>query len=271
MYKICVVARNFQTYFIQRLISVVGQGNVLLSDPRNLAELPVADFYFVRTTGIYRNDRDLELLEKLSPGSTIINPLASLKIFRDKPTQYSWLQKNSFSVVPWLKLRGKAWEEVRDCFETFHCEEVVVKPLAGQGGWGVKKLDERELQSWWQERRDREDEDYLAQPFVKKAEYRVFFLPSGKRWVLRRIGDELAANFAQGGKAEEASLPFHAKAEVERLIESSGTLYGAIDLFVDPDSVFFLELNTAPGMEQLEQVTRGNIMLELLKAFKIKN
>jgi glutathione synthase/RimK-type ligase-like ATP-grasp enzyme len=269
MNKLCVIAKNKETYFIKRLIEEVGQ-EVAFFNPWSDFELPVADKYLVRTTGVVRNDLDLMILTSL-PEDKIINPLPVLKLFRSKRTQYEWFDQNDIPSLPWIALAKADLIFVERFFRLY--PHAVVKPLNGQGGWGIEVLRWESFKTWWKKKKG-VDEDYLLQPLIKGAkELRYFFIKGRAPVVLERKSvSGVAANFQSNGKAEISHLPIEFEAQVQNLIQQSGALYGAIDLFIQDGRVIILELNSVPGIEQLEKVTSSNIMKALIEdCFMVKN
>jgi glutathione synthase/RimK-type ligase-like ATP-grasp enzyme len=256
MNKLCVFSTNVKTYFMTRLINEVGQGLVIFN-PQIESELPDAQAVLVRTSGVLRNDLDLAVLEK-SHQTKIYNPLFSLKIFRGKASQYEFFEKNNFPHLPWKRMNG--------LFEIpVWGSKYLVKPDRGQGGWGIRVFDRKELLTWWSKQKVSGDLDYLLQPFMTDVqEFRVFFCGLGRIILKRKNSDRIPANFQSGGEAELSSLPSGFSSEIERLIKCSGAVYGAIDLFIKADQMFILELNTVPGIEQLEMVSGTNIIRSLL-------
>jgi glutathione synthase/RimK-type ligase-like ATP-grasp enzyme len=262
MNKLVIIAKNSKTYFIDRLIKEVG--NVELFNPWTDMTLPVADHYVMRTTGVYRSDLDLMIAQAL-PQERIINSLVALKRFRSKSSQYTWFEELDFPVLHWLALKGTDLITIEKFFRLY--PSVVVKPLVGQGGWGIEVLTWKTFKTWWKKRKGR-DEDYLIQPFIKGArELRYFFIKDTFSVTLeRKFRSGVAANFKLQGTAFTTELPEEFKELVNRVVDSSRALYGAIDLLIDDGHLIILELNTVPGIEQLEQVTGLNIIQKLLSA-----
>jgi glutathione synthase/RimK-type ligase-like ATP-grasp enzyme len=251
MNKILVLAKNRRTYFTERLIEEVGDRRLVFWNPFDHA-VPPRDFSMVlcRTTGIHHSTQDLVFLDSVTV--PVLNPLGSLKRFRSKPSQYEFLSTD-FPVLPWNLLKDSfSWDWARH-------PEVLVKPCFGQGGWGIQVLDRQAFYIWIEHQRHIGDLDYLMQPFVRGDEYRIFFIDH-RVFVLRRYSPGAAANFAQGGEAEVAELPPPLMGIVKELIQTSGARYGGIDLMVVSGKPYILELNTVPGIEQLEKVTKINIM-----------
>ncbi len=256
MNKLCVFSTNVKTYFMTRLINEVGQGLVIYN-PRVDESLPEAKAVLVRTSGTFQDDHDLLELTKQRQ-TNIFNPIETLKIFRSKASQYEFFEQNKFSHLPWKKisdpLKLPEWTE-----------RVVVKPNRGQGGWGVRVLEKDDLYDWWLKQKNLGDLDYLLQPFMlEHQEFRVFFCGPTRITLKRKNASSVAANFNSGGDAERSSLPAMFLPEIERLIKLSGAIYGAIDLFIKDQQLIILELNTVPGIEQLEKVSGANIIQLLL-------
>lgn len=264
MNKLVIIAKNKQTYFIEKLTKEVGGDNARLFDPWIDLEMPVADHYLVRTTGVYGSELDLLMLQGL-PQDRVINPLEALKNFRSKSVQYSWFDEHDFPALHWLPLQGTDLLTIERFFRLY--PRVVVKPLIGQGGWGIEVLTWATFKSWWKKKKGR-DESYLIQPLISGArELRYFFIKNTFNVCLERKSKSgIAANFKLQGSAIQTELPAEFQEMIDQLIEMSGALYGAIDLLIDDGRPVILELNTVPGIEQLEEVTGLNIIQKLLSA-----
>lgn len=258
MNKYCVIARNFKTSFIKRLSEEVGD-ELAFFNPWEDEVLPKARIYFFRSTAIHGSDLDLKSLSRLPENSLLINPEQSLRAFRTKETQYAQGLHEPFQPIPWLSLLGRSLDEARGFAETQG--PVVVKPIRGQQGWGVERLTSETLCDWWKKRTD---DEYLLQRFIPGRELRLFFIRD-QYLLLQRRGEE-TANFARGGSAEACELPRELKALADIFIGNSGAFYGAIDLMESGGKFYFLELNLAPGIEQLEAVTGENVIELLIRS-----
>src|SRR5690606_20467908 len=98
-------------------------------------DFPRADTYLVRTTGVYGSDLDLQIMKAVD-SQKIINPLAALEKFRTKTHQYEWFEEQNFPLLPWMNVKGADLLTVEKFFRLY--PEAVVKPHAGQGGWGIE-------------------------------------------------------------------------------------------------------------------------------------
>jgi glutathione synthase/RimK-type ligase-like ATP-grasp enzyme len=262
MNKISIIAKNKSTYFVRRCLEEC-HGEVKVFDPWSDLEFPDSEKYLVRTTGVYGNDLDLLLLQAKSPES-IINPMSALRRFRAKSTQYQWFEEKSFPVLPWLLVRGTNPILIEKFFRLY--PELIVKPVRGQGGWGVEVLSWKTFRGWKKKRGT--DEDYLLQPYIRQGEeLRYFFLQGHHPIILKRTSIfGVAANFQKKGTASLGELSGEHSLLLNQVAQASGALYGAIDLIIKDGSVWILELNTVPGIEQLEKVSGRNIMSLILSS-----
>ena len=264
MNKILVLAKNQNTYFIRRLCEEVDLNTLEIFDPfvsiRPL-KFEVPDIILCRTTGVYHNDHDLNFLQKQS--AKIINPLSTLINFRCKSRQYEYLDQHSIRILPWKKC-DSSLEGMQNY------ESLLIKPDKGQGGRGIRVLKNNDYKNWYTSQLSFNDTDFVLQPYFQaQKEFRIFFIEQ-KLWVLERWNDKgHPVNFNQGGYAKPSSLTLALDEEVRKFIEVSGASYGAIDLLVSESDHYFLELNTVPGIEQLEQIFKENIIkLLILRLFK---
>lgn len=265
MNKICVFAKNKSTYFIKRLMEEVG--HIELFDPWFDQMLPEADIYLARTSGVYRNDLDLMMMGAL-PKNKVFNSVESLRRFRLKSTQYLWMEENDFPALPWVSLKEGNIETAEKFFRLY--PECVVKPLAGQGGWGIEILTWDKYKGWKNKKKKVFDKDYLLQPLIKGAdEYRYIFIKGSDPVILKRSATSgVAANFKAGGKAEVARLSDRYYGQMQKIILASGTHYGAIDFFVQDGEMSVIDFNSVPGLEQAESISGRNLVRDLVQSFK---
>lgn len=261
MNKICVVAKNFNTYFLKRLTEEVGMEDLIFFNPWSDQDLPSADIYLVRSTGVYGSDRDLDSLAKAD--GVVLNPMKSLRLFRDKNLQYQFFRQHQIPHLPWMDLKNVSLQEAQEFLKKHSVG--LVKPHRGQGGWGIGTFDSVGFEQWWKDKEEKDDFDYLLQPYLDEAkELRLFFVEDEVICLGRKAQQGVAANFQQEGEAWVENFPVEFDELIKRVIQLSGAQYGAIDLMIKGSDIYFLELNTVPGIEQLEKVTGKNIISELL-------
>jgi glutathione synthase/RimK-type ligase-like ATP-grasp enzyme len=264
MNKILVLAKNQNTYFIRRLYEEVDLNTLEIFDPFvpvKALKFEVPDIILCRTTGVYHDDQDLNFLQKQS--TKIINRLSSLINFRSKSRQYEYLAQHSIRILPWKKCDSNLGG-------IQNYETLLIKPDKGQGGRGISVLKKNDFENWYNYQLNLNDTDFVIQPYFQaQKEFRIFFIDQ-RLWVLERWNDKgHAVNFNQSGYAKASTLTLALEAKVRELIEVSGATYGAIDLLVSESDHYFLELNAVPGVEQLEQIFKENIVkLLILMLFK---
>lgn len=261
MNKICVIAKNFNTTFIQRLTSTLGDNCYEFFNPWEDSKIPKADVYLVRTTSVYGDDRDLDLISTLPP-EKVINPLGMLRLCRSKLTQY---QKFSEVSPRFLDLKTSSLQEAKDFFHETLKSKGVIKPHRGQGGWGVQILSGGEFESWWESSLDKE---FLLQEFIEGEEVRVFFIKD-EFFALKRSGEKGIANHALGGKAQPFSLDEGLKTSLKKMLRETNAHYGAFDLILK-DKYYLLELNSVPGIEQIEEVLKIDLISLLISSLPSK-
>jgi glutathione synthase/RimK-type ligase-like ATP-grasp enzyme len=264
MNKLVVVTKNPNTYFLERLTGEVGNDALVFFNPWTDAFFPKAEKYLVRTTGVYGSDLDLLMLQSLD-SRQIVNSLNSLRRFRSKSLQYSWFDDHDFPTAPWINLKGASLLTIEKFFRLFPF--AVVKPDIGQGGWGVDLFNWERFKGWWKKMQGK-DESYILQAFIGEAtELRYFFIKDEFSLVLeRKTKNGITANFKKSGEAFVSTLANEYRDIIERMIQASEAQYGAIDLLIKDGQLFILELNSVPGIEQLEKVSGENIIRLLLNA-----
>lgn len=253
MNKLCVVTRNRETYFMKRLTEEVGKLECWNPWKENI--LPPASHYLVRTTGVYGDDRDLELLRFSQ--DIIMNPVQTHELLRDKAVQFRYLEKKGFHVIPWKPLDERG---------DFLPEKVLIKPVRGQGGWGIRVMNKEAFLSWEKITTDR---SWIVQPYLENVkEFRLFFC--GDEEILLERSGGVAANFTQGGSARMIPIPLALSEFGEEIRMMTGAEFGAIDFFETPAGEhLILEINPVPGVEQLETLTGQNIVRKVLSLLKV--
>lgn len=270
MNKITIVAKNKQTYFIRRLEEEFGKENLILVDPwsdrwEELNSGPI----LCRTFGVYRCDRDLELLGIHAKNAQLVNPLQAIRLFRSKVDQYSYYDQIDVPLLPWLNLNSTSVEQLHSFHKKVDSKLYLIKPDRGQGGRGIKVFDFQEILHWWEYS---DDLDYVLQPYVDTKEIRYFFIGEHFSVTLERlkIHGQAAANFRAEGEAKVISEHQEVLQIIERIKLMVPIHYGAVDILLLPSGPVVLEVNAVPGIEQLEQITRLNIMQILIKSLEFK-
>ena len=215
----------------------------------------------------------VSILERAN--STLVNPRTTINICADK--YRSSLRLADYGLTqPKTKLINdpeKSNEQVKEADIKF---PLIMKTLRGSKGVGVLFIDsERGLDSIVQliHKQD-EDADLLVQEYIK-TEYDVRvhilggkFLAAMKRPV---IEGDFRSNVSQGSKPKNIKLT---ELEIEQCLLASkavGGYWTAVDFIPsknrEKEPPFFLEVNSSPGTEGIEDATGQNIAKEVIKHF----
>lgn len=281
--KIIYLSSNLDTYFSRRFHEECESDGLEIQDINPFQSVispldidPARCFIMYRTSGIHLDDFDLEMTKSIYPKADCWNPLAAIHLTRTKLRQLRFFNKHGLTAVPTLALRGRVTEQmmesIDDFAERFNLDhQWIFKLNRGQQGIGVNLIDGRQnLFSWLETFWAIKDQDFLIQPYIKaEAEYRCFFIKKTSQfWWLKRSGSGVKSNFSQGGGAEIVSIPPKTvEEEALRLIDLAPCEYGAVDILWTGQEAYILEINSQPGIEQLEKITQANIMKKILTAF----
>ena len=207
--------------------------------------------------------------------ATLVNPRTTINICADK--YRTALRLADYGLTqPKTKLINdpeKANEQVAEADIKF---PLIMKTLRGSKGVGVLFIDsEKGLDSIVQliHKQD-EDADLLIQEYIK-TEYDVRvhilggkFLAAMKRPV---IEGDFRSNVSQGSKPKNIKLT---ELEIEQCLLASkavGGYWTAVDFIPsknrEKEPPFFLEVNSSPGTEGIEDATGQNIAKEVIKHF----
>ncbi len=274
MNKLLVLAKNKETYFIKRLLKEGGE-RIIIFNPWSDEVTPAIEKLsriLVRTTGVYGGEADLLFLKRQPSYKKIMNSLLALETFRSKKRQYEFFDKFGIPSLPWLDLQISQRDDLENFIKAHPAYLYLIKPHRGQAGWGITTFTAEELLNWFQERFENQgDLEYLLQVYHGEAQELRFFF-TGEDWsaTLERIREvqKVAANFGQGGGARRVVTP-ESFFQILKIIRREIPLYyGAIDALIIQGSPVILEVNTCPGIEQLEAVTGESVINRILKGLE---
>jgi len=273
MNKLIVIAKNKNTYFLHQLRKQMNGSELFFLDPWDKdwgEELFYGDpSFLVRSTGVYGDNRDLELIDTLMKQGyqKFFNSLECLKVCRRKSTQFKFFHEIGIPCLPWFHLDQINSMELLGFFSKNSDRPYLIKPDRGQGGIGIEVVSERQIIN---RKADQLDLDFIVQPYINGAEeFRVFFIKNNEPITLRRekTPHAIAANFRQNGSAEWTRTPEFISEILQKLLIHLPMHYGALDILKIKNQYWVLEVNSAPGIEQLEMITGKNITRLLLESF----
>ena len=120
-----------------------------------------------------------------------------------------------------------------------------------------------------------EDTDLLLQEYIKTDyDARVHVLGGKVLTAMRRdvLEGDFRSNISQGAKAKTLQLT---KLEIEKCIEAAkavGGIWTGVDFIPsknrEKDEPFFIEVNSSPGTEGVEEATKGNVSKDIIEYFE---
>lgn len=222
------------------------------------------DAAFVRTvaTGSFEQvTHRLGILHALAAmGVPVINEARAIERCVDKSTTSAILYRAGLPTPPTWSVEGRAEAEAIVADETAAGHEIVIKPLFGSQGRGLKRLG----------RSDRlpAGEDvaglYYLQRLVPQAEgawhdWRVFVVGGRAVAAMTRHGKHWITNVRQGARCEKAPVDGDAARLAVAATASVGARYAGVDLVPSPAGLQILEVNSMPAWHGLQSVTDTDI------------
>lgn len=153
---------------------------------------------------------------------------------------------------------------------------VIIKTLRGSKGIGVLFVEsERSLESIIQLIFKSDDIELLMQEYIKtEFDVRVLVLGGQILAAMKRdvIEGDFRSNYSRGGKVSDFKLT---KMEVEQCIlaaKAVNGIYVGVDFIPgknrDKDLPYFLEVNSSPGTEGIEEASGDNIIKTVIQHFE---
>lgn len=226
--------------------------------------------YFHRTTGVRYDDFDLLVTQyHQQKGFKITNPWENLATFRDKDRQSLFFGLHGLSLIKTLCYRGglneKYWESISSLSTK---QKYIIKMARGNQGIGVNLIEGiQSLRSLLETFHAMKDQKFVIQPYIEhKKEWRVFIIKNEIVGIIERTIDkeDFRGNSKRSRGKNIKKINLEIEAEILRGVKLSGLDYCGVDIIADTKNFYFLEFNSTPGFEQLEELSGKNIAKELL-------
>jgi len=247
---------------------------------------PSSLFGLHRCTGTNFDDFDLLFSESLlSKGIKIYNNPSSIKKIRGKDNQLLFFLQNALPHIPTLCFKGRPQKEflenLNDNFKPFqHKEKFVLKTTRGNRGLGVNLINGKSslfsiLETFWAMK----DQRFILQPFIESfEEYRVFVIKNKFLGAIKKKADPSSFDFRKNCERSQGTLEFLKSENLspairdlsEKAFKETGCLYLGLDIILTHDGPLLLEINTVPGFEQLEKLSKQNVAKEIILTLKEK-
>lgn len=227
--------------------------------PLNNFDIEDNALLIVRTSGIEFDDYDYFQARYLTQqGVTLSEPLWALETLRDKDRQMLFLHTQGFPIIPTLTLRGELPEKLP--WEKVGNQKTVVKSIRGNKGIGHQLLDRAELEKFWDESIQKNDQRYILQPYVENApEVRLLVLGDQVFTLGREQGRDWRKNsdyssFVPYEPKKKEALFF--EDTINKVKECLSLKVFAIDLIFHLGSWHLLEVNSHPALESSKKAMR---------------
>lgn len=216
----------------------------------------------------------LNVLHMLSTqGTKIYNDVKAIERTVDKAMTSFLLRMHGVATPPtWVCESRMQAESIRQAAANNH-QQLVIKPLFGSQGQGVRKLPIEE--SLPVPMLQYVDGVYYLQQLIEPAEiahdYRVFVVGNKVIAAMKRIGSGWVSNVAAGGRCERV-MPNDAMTELAlRSAKAVNIDYCGVDIIQSASGEYYvLEVNSIPAWRGLQGVTEFNIAEVLVSDFLTK-
>lgn len=145
-------------------------------------------------------------------------------------------------------------------------EDIVVKPLFGSLGKGITRITSEDIAYRVFRALEMTKNVFYIQEYIPHGgeDVRVFIIGDKVVASMKRVSENWKTNLSIGGKAES----FDPCDEIKEIsLKAAKTLdldYTGVDVIVSGDNAYLIELNSTPGWEGLQSVTRKDITQELV-------
>ncbi len=216
----------------------------------------------------------LNVLHMLSTqGTKIYNDVKAIERTVDKAMTSFLLRMHGVATPPtWVCESRMQAESIRQAAANNH-QQLVIKPLFGSQGQGVRRLPIEE--SLPVPMLQYVDGVYYLQQLIEPAEiahdYRVFVVGNKVIAAMKRIGSSWVSNVAAGGRCERV-MPNDAMTELAlRSAKAVNIDYCGVDIIQSASGEYYvLEVNSIPAWRGLQGVTEFNIAEVLVSDFLTK-
>jgi RimK family alpha-L-glutamate ligase len=206
----------------------------------------------------------MDLLQRLERfGLLIVNPPKSIERAVDKYHALTLLEEQGIPVP-----RTAVTESPSRALKSFHelGGDVVIKPLFGSRGIGSTRISDPDVA----ERIFRAVSFYhgvlYLQEFIEHgtSDIRAFVLGDNVLSSMRRVSEGWKTNVSQGAEPSPLKLGGDLEELAVRASEVVGCIVSGVDILEGPEGPMIIEVNSQPGWEGLQKVTKFNIADEII-------
>ena len=209
----------------------------------------------------YRMDA-LHRVEEM--GVTVINSAISIEKAVDKYYTSALLEEARIN-TPWTMVT-ESFKEAMKGFKELG-GDIVVKPLFGSLGMGITRVASEDIAYRVFRALEMTKSVYYLQEYIPHGgeDIRVFVIDGEVIASMKRVSDNWKTNISSGGKAEPYEPSDNIKEICLRASEKLGLNYTGVDVIVQEEDIYVVELNSTPGWEGLQSVTEIDITEKLVE------
>ncbi len=229
-----------------------------------------ASHYLFRTTGIRFDDIDLLVAMKFKAnGCQIINPLESVIENRNKDMGQLNLRIGKFPILDSLIFRGVVTDDIHKEIKLLsRNEQFILKMNRGNQGIGVQLINGMDsLLSILETYHALKDQKFLLQAYTPhRKEFRILLTQNKLLAVVEKIKtkNDFRGNAKRAKTKIVKNVDSHLIDLSQRILQHLNFEYAGIDIVVTDEGYKILEVNSIPGFESIEQLSKQNIAKELL-------
>lgn len=205
-------------------------------------------------------------------GVRVLNGAHSIAQSRDKMRCLQVLSSEGIR-VPRTVLTRNSPGAVRNAVARMGGMPVVMKLLQGTQGLGVMLLQSELSLVSVMETLEGLNQDFLLQEFVSEGagrDYRAFVIGGKVVTAMLRTAPEgeFRTNIHRGGEGTFVKLPKRYEQTAIKACKVLGLEIAGVDMMESKGGPLVLEVNSSPGFEGIERVTRLNVGAEVMKYVK---
>lgn len=208
----------------------------------------------------YRMDV-LHMLEEI--GVRIFNPPKSIEKAVDKYYTSALLQEARIKTP--RTIITESFSEAMRSFKELG-GDIVVKPLFGSLGLGITRITSEDIAYRVFRALEMNKNVYYIQEYIPHGgeDVRVFVIGEEVVASMKRVSENWKTNISIGGKAHSFDPSDEIKEISLKATKLLGLDYTGVDVVISHDDIYLIELNSTPGWEGLQSVTKTDITEKLV-------
>ncbi len=187
-----------------------------------------------------------------SAGVAVVDERLAKEGGRNKFMNYALLLKSGIKIPPTKQFIPNS--------NYFESEYLVVKPLHGKRGQGLRKIKAEELSKL------KLEGEFIVQPFLNiEHEYRVLVIGGEVIGAFEKRSNTWIRNISQGAEAVAVEVNEEMKEVAIKACKVLNTEIGGVDIAYSKSIPYVFEVNRSPGFKAFEASTKINVALKIVE------